>query len=463
MQAWLRISLLLWVFGFFREFRPSEPFVTEYLSGPWHNITAEQVNKEIYPFGTYAVLAQLAVIFLITDILRYKPIIILSACTGIILFAILLWTNLIWELQIGQVFYGTFMATEVAYYTYIYAKVDKERYQIVTGHTRSAILCGKFLGGVFAQVFVSTELMDYKDLHYVSFGSQIISLCIALLLPPVRKSLYFYTDSGSELLDVTAKNNAEDQNVQTEVPPTKGTISVSTSVSNGISTMSPRFSWTRAYELLINHIVSAYTNRTVIRWSFWWALATCGQVQVICYVQFLWKDIEPSNESFYNGGVEAIVTLLGAGSAMLAGIAKTSHHKKWHMWILTVCSLFMGVFTIVSSLTNSVWIAYVMYILFGVFYFFIITTASAIVAENLSEDSFGLIFGINTLVALVLQTILTVVVVTDAGFGLQPREQFFVYGCYFIVLAIMYFGAVIIRFILNKLQCCDNGNSAIQE
>ncbi|XP_036328965.1 thiamine transporter 1-like [Rhagoletis pomonella] len=456
MQAWLRISLLLWIFGFFREFRPSEPFVTEYLSGPWHNITAEQVNKEIYPFGTYAVLAQLAIVFLITDILRYKPIIIVSACSGIILFGILLWTYKVWELQVGQVLYGTFMATEVAYYTYIYAKVDKERYQIVTGHTRSAILCGKFLGGVVAQVLVSTEVMDYRGLNYISFGSQIVSLFIAVLLPPVGKSLYFYVDEVS--YPTTEQKNDNSRSSQLEAFPQNGSAAAIPTAASDISlTTSPRFSWNNAFQLLTKQIVSAYTNRTVIRWSFWWALATCGQVQVISYVQFLWKDIDPRNESFYNGAIEAIVTLLGAGSAMVAGIANTSHHKKWHMWILTVCSLLMGVFTIYSSQTNFVWMAYIMYILFGICYFFVITTASAIVAENLSEDSFGLIFGINTLAALVLQSILTLVVVTDTGYGLKPREQFFVYGCYFIVLAIMYFVAVLMRLLFRKLRCCGNG------
>lgn len=71
MEKWIQISILLCVFGFFREFRPSEPFVTEFLSGEWRNVTAEQVNREVYPFGTYSYLAQLIVIFLVTDMLRY--------------------------------------------------------------------------------------------------------------------------------------------------------------------------------------------------------------------------------------------------------------------------------------------------------------------------------------------------------------------------------------------------------
>lgn len=205
MQAWLRISLLLCTFGFFREMRPSEPFVVEFLTGPHRNITSEELNREIYPFGTYSVLIQLVLVFLVTDILRYKPIIVLSACAGIVLFAILLWTHTVWELLIGQLFYGTFMASEVAYYTYIYAKVDKSHYQIVSGHTRSAILCGKFLGAVLAQVLVSTESLGYLGLHYISFGSQVVSLVIALALPPVQQSIYFYK-AGDNVADRSVEN-----------------------------------------------------------------------------------------------------------------------------------------------------------------------------------------------------------------------------------------------------------------
>ena len=40
---WLKISIILSVFGFLKEFRPSEPFVTDYLTGPWKNFTEEQV------------------------------------------------------------------------------------------------------------------------------------------------------------------------------------------------------------------------------------------------------------------------------------------------------------------------------------------------------------------------------------------------------------------------------------
>ncbi|XP_061394460.1 thiamine transporter 1 [Musca vetustissima] len=439
MQAWLRISLLLCTFGFFREMRPSEPFVVEYLTGPDRNITSEDLNREIYPFGTYSVLIQLVIVFLITDILRYKAIIIVSALSGIVLFGILLWTQTVWELLIGQVFFGTFMASEVAYYTYIYAKVEKSRYQIVSGHTRSAILCGKFLGGVLAQVLVSTDSLDYRGLHYISFASQIVSLFVAVALPSVSQSIYFYKttkgDDGGAVVDSNkdkCENNIDGIAATPQPHPAE--------LENG--TLSPKFSWKNASRLLWQHTVSAYTNPTVLKWSIWWSLATCGQLQVISYAQILWKEIDENHQSYYNGAVEATVTLLGAVGAMTAGMLNGVYRSQW---ILTICSILMGAFMIISAVTNILWVAYAMYVMFGILYFFVITIASAIVARNLSDDSFGLIFGINTLIALILQTILTLVVVTEAGYSLAPRDQYIVYGSYFVVLAVIFIVVVIVE------------------
>jgi solute carrier family 19 (thiamine transporter), member 2/3 len=70
MEKWLQISLILCSFGFFREFRPSEPFVTEFLTGEWRNVTEDQVNFQVYPIGTYSTLGLLVFVFLVTDILR---------------------------------------------------------------------------------------------------------------------------------------------------------------------------------------------------------------------------------------------------------------------------------------------------------------------------------------------------------------------------------------------------------
>lgn len=94
---------MLCLFGFLKELRPSEPYIYEFLIGEWRNVTDEQVNQQVYPVGTYAYLAQLVIVFLITDLSRYKPLIILLGASGVVVWAMLLWTKSLWELQVLEV------------------------------------------------------------------------------------------------------------------------------------------------------------------------------------------------------------------------------------------------------------------------------------------------------------------------------------------------------------------------
>lgn len=61
---------------------------------------------------------------------------------------------------------------------------------------------------------------------------------------------------------------------------------------------------------------------------------------------------------------------------------------------------------------------------------------SASVASKLQEDSFALIFGINTLVALILQSLLTFV--TISWLALNVRVQYQVYAVWYLALAILF-------------------------
>lgn len=70
MEKWLKISLLLCIFGFLREGKPSSPFITDYLVD-FKNITLDQVLRDVYPVATYSYLGQAIVAFLITDFLRF--------------------------------------------------------------------------------------------------------------------------------------------------------------------------------------------------------------------------------------------------------------------------------------------------------------------------------------------------------------------------------------------------------
>ena len=47
-------------------------------------------------------------------------------------------------------------------------------------------------------------------------------------------------------------------------------------------------------------------------------------------------------------------------------------------------------------------------------------------------------FGINSWFALGLEVILTITVAASAGLNLDPRDQFFVYGGYFLVTGLLF-------------------------
>lgn len=81
---------------------------------------------------------------------------------------------------------------------------------------------------------------------------------------------------------------------------------------------------------------------------------------------------------------------------------------------------------------------------------------SATIAKFLVEDSFALIFGINTLFALFFQVLLTVFVASGSVTTLNVREQFVVYGGYFIALGLIYWCSGIVRFVHRRTRSKDS-------
>ena len=140
-----------------------------------------QVNQEIFPVSTYSYFATLIIVFLITDFVRYKPIIVLCGLSGAIAFLLIVLGQDVLTMQILEFFYGLFFSTEVAYYTYIYAKVDRKHYQEVTSHTRAASLFGRCMAGIVAQLTVSLDILNYHQLNYLTIGGIHFCLFMALI------------------------------------------------------------------------------------------------------------------------------------------------------------------------------------------------------------------------------------------------------------------------------------------
>ena len=55
----------------------------------------------------------------------------------------------------------------------MYAKVVKSKYQKVTGNARAAILSGRFIASVIAQILVSFNWMNLRELNFLTLGGKL--------------------------------------------------------------------------------------------------------------------------------------------------------------------------------------------------------------------------------------------------------------------------------------------------
>ncbi|XP_016950068.1 thiamine transporter 2 [Drosophila biarmipes] len=449
MESWLRVSCVLCIFGFLRELRPSEPYHAEILMGEWYHVTQDEVNRSVYPVGTYSYLALLIFVFLITDLLRYKPVIVANAITGICIWGTLIWTSTLGGLQAVEVFYGFYQAAEVAYYSYIYAKVDKQYYPRVTSHTRAAMFVGKLVAGLLAQLVIGLQWMNYKQLFYISVSSQVAALLWAFFLPKVEKSVYFH--NKSEAIQAAGKPDGGGLEKASEITDGK---EVEEKTATSPSKKVP------AWQLLWSHFRSAYTNNLVLQWSLWYAISLAGFLQITTYMQVVWKSFANEPTIAWNGAVDVALTLLSAVSALLAGYFHAGRLRtRSSLLSMALLSILQGGCVLLSCWTTNIYLSYLGYVLYGGLFAFTITVASSELASSLEEDSFALVFGFNTFVGLILQCILTFVVVSErVNLNLDVFQQFTVYAVYFIVIGVVYSMAVLIHYIWS----CSKRSKSMQ-
>nr|XP_020640604.1 thiamine transporter 1 isoform X2 [Pogona vitticeps] len=397
--GWVLPTAVLCGYGFFASLRPSEPFLTPYLLGPDKNLTETQVFNEIYPVWTYSYLVLLFPVFLATDYLRYKPVILLQGLSLIVTFFMLLYAKGLLAIQFLEFFYGLVTATEIAYYSYIYSVVDLTLYQKVTSYCRSATLVGYTVGSVCGQILVSLVGWSLFILNVVSLTSVSVAFAVAWFLPMPQKSLFFHhpSDTQEQRVDIV-----------------------------------------KVVKELWQDFLQCYSSRPLLCWSVWWALSTCGYFQVINYTQGLWEKVQPSHSSeIYNGGVEAASTLLGAVAVFAVGHIKTS----WATWgeiTLAIFSLFITAAVYIMDTVRNIWVCYASYVSFRIVYMLLITIATFQIATNLSVERYALVFGVNTFVALMLQTLLTLIVADAKGLGLDIFTQFMIYAGYFAAISVVF-------------------------
>lgn len=195
--------------------------------------------------------------------------------TGIVTWSLLLWTTSFVGAQLIEVFYALYACCEVAYFSYIYAKVSKEHFSAVSSHTRAALLVGRFTSGVLSQSLMYFKLMDVRTLNYLTLAAQIAATSCAIFLPKVNESIYFYRNQSLSVDVINESRNSLNSNLATQ---------------RSIKCDKYR----QAFMLMWKQLNCAYSNRHVILWSIWYACGMCIFVQFLSYVQLVWIEIDNS-------------------------------------------------------------------------------------------------------------------------------------------------------------------------
>ncbi|KJH43277.1 hypothetical protein DICVIV_10714 [Dictyocaulus viviparus] len=137
-MRWQATTALLCTYGFLKEFRPLEPYLYEYehrtLNISEHVLNAQRSSDnmkvcQVYPLWTYSYMFFLIPVFLITDIVLYKPLIIFESLSYITIWIIFVFFGSVLSQQIVEVIFGLATGSEIAYFAYIYAMVSKEEFK----------------------------------------------------------------------------------------------------------------------------------------------------------------------------------------------------------------------------------------------------------------------------------------------------------------------------------------------
>ncbi|NXC37219.1 S19A3 protein, partial [Campylorhamphus procurvoides] len=262
------------------------------------------VTNQIFPVWTYSYLALLFPVFLLTDYVRYKPVLLLQGISLIVTWLLLLFAHGVLAMQLVEFFYGMVTAAEVAYYAYIYSVVSTDHYQRVTSYCRSSTLGAATVAAVLGQLLVSLAHVSYFHLNAITLASVSLAFLCAFLLPMPQKSMFFHRKDASQSLPAPEKVVAP---AGAEQPSSCQEDTSSECAGRGTRAHQPRGHILSVLVQLSKDLRDCYSSRKLLYWSLWWALATAGFNQVVNYIQVLWDFQAPSHSSaVYNGAVEAI-------------------------------------------------------------------------------------------------------------------------------------------------------------
>uniref|UniRef100_A0A2S2QP34 Thiamine transporter 2 n=1 Tax=Sipha flava TaxID=143950 RepID=A0A2S2QP34_9HEMI len=433
MKEWIKVTICVSLFAIFRDFRPVDSFYSSYLTSPAVNFTIEQVTEDIYPINAYATTALVIVMFLITDYVLYKPIVMLDALSSIVMYLLILEPVTLFKSKLSMVFLGLTSASEMAYMAYAYAKIrDRQLYQKMTGVVRGSNLLGKCIAATFAQIAVSFVHLEYSSLVYLSLAGSVLAFVFTFFFPRVTSSIYFFPDSPT-LTPIINYKTFEDKS-------TKG--------CSDLAAVKKRPKSVRlVMEQMYLELTDVYTNSYLLKYAIWFSFATGIYFQVLTYNDVLYLDLnerDPFNNKLYNGGVDAVAFITGSLSSYCMGFLKVEWRSASN-YFLFFGSLLNCIALSVCYVTTSLNLVYVMYILFCFAFQSMNVVARSETAKYLKHDSFAFIFGFLFFISLFVSSALTYLFVQGTIFVVPVNSQFLLYGLINGGLALWFFLQICIK------------------
>lgn len=155
----------------------------------------------------------------------------------------------------------------------------------------------------------------------------------------------------------------------------------------------------------------------------------------------------------YNGYVMAAAYLLAALFALIPSRIE-KHLTRIAPVLLGLCPLVNGALLVLLSLVTHQWVAYGLFVVYHCLFEFMGPIANVQIARNMPNFRYGLIFSINSLANILVQTLIQLVVGKHV-LHLKIRKQFFFFGCCLFTLAVLY----ILLTIISKYWSCRNNTS----
>ncbi|KAL2805499.1 reduced folate transporter isoform 2, partial [Daubentonia madagascariensis] len=250
------------------------------------------VTNEIMPVLSYSYMLVLVPVFLLTDYLRYKPVLLLQGLSYVSVWLLLLLGRSVLHMQLMEFFYSVTMAARIAYSSYIFSLVRPARYQRMAGYSRAAVLLGVFTSSVLGQLLVTAGGVSFTTLNYISLAFLTFSLLLALFLKRPKRSLFFnrrapvHGASPSELCPVRPG------------PAPRGQLLAACRDC--------------ALARMLRELGTSLRLPQLRLWSLWWVFNSAGYYLIVYYVHILWNVVRPATDSVrvYNGAADAASTLL---------------------------------------------------------------------------------------------------------------------------------------------------------